>query len=1079
LSCFRACLAISAVAILLGMSAVAGAQEATSPSATGPRPATAPARADLYYLPDTLGNLVPVPGFTWEEFEQLLAIQRRELGAEQPPRVVLDHVRIDGQVEGDRATLAVDIDVNINTLDWVAVPLRFDRCILREHSATGCELRLEPAVEGRGFTAWLKSEHAGPAGVRLKLLKALDRSGAAGAITLHMPRAARAELGLRVPYKDVLAELPEDEGLVQTTAAEQGGTLISVQAVADVLHLAWSSNDLFEPNPPTLEATGQLAVQVAPDGISTEARLTLRSTNRPIENVQVRLPFGARLLPERQASYSTSLLSQETDDEPAVAEIRLHEPNTVAEVRIQTRQDWPPTERALDLAGFAVVDATRQHGFVALRVSEDLRAQWEERALVRQVDELPAMLRDPQPTAGFEYTGQPFALMAKVSERVTRVLVEPQYLVTVAADTLLLKARLRCRVRDGSLHRLSIQMQDWMLDDEGWGPAGLIAEEDLSPLAGGESLIVPFQRPVTGEFELRFEARRPIVAGAANIAFTLPRPEATAVGPAQLVVQAADNVRLAPRPESQLRLDVQRPDAGMNLPSMRQPPQFYRGDVAQARYEAGFEVRLREVRSAVAVQAKWNTSHIEVRQRIKYRVENDALDRLSLLLPTRGVAGSNLRLTLAEAEPVPLTWSAAERSSATATTVFLPRPLIGDFEIDVRFDLPLPSGPLLDLPIVQPGNSQDAGCALELQPSSGHSAKPASGLWQPDADPATVKTPNWSARQTPTAVAIEIGRDDRGALDQDLVERAWLQTQLFGEQRQDRVVWRVIAPDGSLTIRLPDTVRVRDVLATLDGAAVAIDQDARGNAVLNWPAAAERQAAHVIELDYRSEHIADDSARQLLAPQLVSAGRMKQTMWEIMLPTDEHLLAASNGYQLECHWSWQRGLWVRRPHWTSEELRRWSGGASRGELPSGSNRYLLSATGRPGSLALRKGTRSSLVLATSTLLLIAGLLIMFAPARLRSAVTLFLALSAVVGLTYSGDLAILLAQAAAPGLLAMLVAVGLHAWQQRRRGPVMLLQGSTHTSRGSGNVERTASSVAITSHSSRRAAVPAAPGDSP
>jgi hypothetical protein len=265
----------------------------------------------------------------------------------------------------------------------------------------------------------------------------------------------------------------------------------------------------------------------------------------------------------------------------------------------------------------------------------------------------------------------------------------------------------------------------------------------------------------------------------------------------------------------------------------------------------------------------------------------------------------------------------------------------------------------------------------------------------------------------------------------------------------------------------------------LDGAQILATQQGEGVVSLAWPASANLDAAHVLELDYRIEDLEGNVASELPPARLASAGRMKQTVWELLLPSQQHLLAVSPAYQVENHWTWQGGYWARTPMRSSSDLSEWSGGAPRDDLPSGPNRYVLSTFGEPAPLGLWQGARSALVLTGSTLLLVAGLLAMFAPAWLRSVCLLVMSLGIISSLAFAGDLAPLLLQSAVPGAICVALAMALHYWQHRRRGAIPVLQGSTHARRHSSFTDRSLGSSSTSSHTSRRVAVPSIPGDVP
>jgi hypothetical protein len=88
----RAILVTLLLVTLTSLTAHGQAQEKESaPSApTPPRAAGAKARApEIYYLRDAAGNLVPVPGFQWEDFAKLYEIQQADAPVGEPAGAVI------------------------------------------------------------------------------------------------------------------------------------------------------------------------------------------------------------------------------------------------------------------------------------------------------------------------------------------------------------------------------------------------------------------------------------------------------------------------------------------------------------------------------------------------------------------------------------------------------------------------------------------------------------------------------------------------------------------------------------------------------------------------------------------------------------------------------------------------------------------------------------------------------------------------------------------------------------------------------------------------------------------------------
>jgi hypothetical protein len=1038
------------------------------PKPSASRPGGAKSRSpEIYYLRDAAGNLVPVPGFQWEDFAKLYEIQQAEETVPEPAGAVIDRLQIGGRIVDERAELELRVDLTLHDDAWHAVPLRFDRAALREQQIDLGELRLEPAANGEGFLAWVKGSKPGAVQVTLKLLKEVERASGGKRLTLALPRAVRTVMSVQVPEANATAELGDGEGMI-SSSANASGSLLTGELVADTAHLCWRASMPAGEGPSgLLDATGKLNVQIDGDGITTAARVVVRSAGQPIESLEIELPLGAEWIPEQFPSY---VVEPYEDEERRAVRVRLFEPNTIADVRLNCRQEWDAADRSIDVGGFAVVDAVRQRGHVAITVAEDVRAEWDERFLVRQVDELPADLRGESITAGFEYSGQPFSLITRVSPRVTRLTIEPQYLVQVTEEELLLSARLRCRVRGGKLHQLQLDLGDWTVDEAGWGSDGLIAVDDVLIDEPGP-LTLPLLRAVEGEFEVRFQARRPVSEGATEVAFDLPRPVATLIAPAQLVVVADDNIRLTARSETEMQLVAQRADATVTLPPSRQPPLFYRGDVTQAKFQAASEVRASKLETTVRTHAAVASDRLDVEQVLSYHVENAPVDRLRLSVPAEITAIDSLRQRLYDDDPLSLALTAPQRSADGTIEVFLPEPCLGDFEIELRYGLPRPPATdSLQLPLVQPAHQAKVSNTLVLSSELPIAANVVGEPWTRDAA-RSAGTPNrWRSDVETSYAQLAIKPSAASETLQDMVDRAWTQTQLVNDIRQERVVWQVMAPDGVMTIRLPDGVLARDVMITLDGVAPVRTFEPSGNLIIALPAKADRDASHILELDYHLEGVSEGLHARLAPVRLVSPGWIKQTEWELLLPQQEHLLDSSGTYAREFSWTWQGLGWTREPFRTSADLQSWSGAASREAPPLPYNRYLLSTFGPPQELALRTASRSTLVMSASAIVLAVGFLFLFVPRVRRADGVLIVALALVTALTLGGDVAILLAQCALPGVLPLIVALAVQRMNRRQLPSVPRLQGSTHSATPPSTApERPRGSSIISAPSSTRA----------
>lgn len=184
------------------------------PPVPSPLPSVAPAKSlqesgpPLYYLKDKEGNLQPVPGFRFEDFEQMF---REKLNRGAMPRYRLQALKIEGTVKAALAEAKVTFRILVRDEDWVRVPLRLDQAILRgpaQYKGPGQHL-LHFENEGGGYVAWIRGAAGQEHQLTLDLLVPLSTIGDETTLKLHAPRATESELKLTVPTAGAVGEVSE------------------------------------------------------------------------------------------------------------------------------------------------------------------------------------------------------------------------------------------------------------------------------------------------------------------------------------------------------------------------------------------------------------------------------------------------------------------------------------------------------------------------------------------------------------------------------------------------------------------------------------------------------------------------------------------------------------------------------------------------------------------------------------------------------------------------------------------------------------------------------------------------------
>jgi len=144
------------------------AEPMAAPSASAPIAPTKPLAGppaipasdlDTFLLRDSKGNLVPMIGLTFEDFEKLILL-KKGMKPPQPPAFTIDSLTISGKAAGEVAELQAAVTIRVRQPGWVKVPLRLSPAALVEpasHEGPG-EHILSAGTDADGYILWLNGE---------------------------------------------------------------------------------------------------------------------------------------------------------------------------------------------------------------------------------------------------------------------------------------------------------------------------------------------------------------------------------------------------------------------------------------------------------------------------------------------------------------------------------------------------------------------------------------------------------------------------------------------------------------------------------------------------------------------------------------------------------------------------------------------------------------------------------------------------------------------------------------------------------------------------------------------------------
>jgi hypothetical protein len=151
--------------------------------------------------------------------------------------------------------------------------------------------------------------------------------------------------------------------------------------------------------------------------------------------------------------------------------------------------------------------------------------------------------------------------------------------------------------------------------------------------------------------------------------------------------------------------------------------------------------------------------------------------------------------------------------------------------------------------------------------------------------------------------------------------------------------------------------------------------------------------------------------------QIVGSNALAESYWQIILPTDTHMVRSPTQMTAASVWQWLGSFWGRRPNRSQQELEEWSGAAPRSGPDQSQNEYLFTGIAPVSTMHFITAPRWLIVLVASACVLGLTLGCIHVPALRRPWMLGALA-CLLIGLALAFPAAaLLLAQASALGLV--------------------------------------------------------------
>lgn len=996
---------------------------------------------DVIFLKGPDGQYVPVPkNATLMEYLDFVRRKGRAPAAEhQQSGYSVTSIALAGEADDERATLTAAIQIQVHAdEDWVRVPLRLNEAVLVDTAYEGPGEAIFDHQGGSaetGHSWWLKGK--GLHELKLSVIVPVQKQTPSRRLQLALPPTAVSSLKLRVPLERVSVKASE-RSATKTQSLGTGGCEIVVYGLGTLLDLQWQPSPDGKQVETVLESATSLTLGMPGDSVLLTATQQVRALQGTFETLRVRLPRELDLLDLKTEPAST----HEVDpDNPNEMTVTFAEPTTgPVELGWTFESKLPPEKAVLRLEGFQVTGARRETGQIALRRVEGYRfaPNMDDSQFVHRIN-AGELVGNGQIASAYRFLQQPFRLVLDLERVKPYYTAEPNVYLTFSAERVALDGVIRFQIYRGAVDEVELEWPHWQ--SEGWEiqsleSPGLVERVSFDSETDRSTFHIRLVQRKTGRFELPIKASRRVHVGdEKRFEVSLPSAHASSLLPTVLVLANADNVEteftaaegntLRPVPlQSRPSIDVPEELRSLRRTAFRIDPQTHT-------FSADVTVHARQIRTEMTAQLDLQEDRLSVRQRISYNVAYEPVSEAVLTVP-ESVAG-RVAFSAEDGSPLSPTWTRLEGSTGQMARVPLPQPRLGRFSILAGYGVPVPPDvspgrpATLSVPLIQTADATYTSARLQCGPPGALEPAATDRSWtrQLDDNDAVV----WSTDSPPSEVPLRVTLTGHPSSQEYTIRKALIRT-VADEQGflRSRAEYQIEGRLSAVELQfgsnvLPEFFWWDDTKLTAEQ--IHEVESEAGHYRLEL-AAAPQSGQHLLTVDYHSENAAPfgwGQRHELSAPRFPSDVWVEQTVWNVVLPFNQHLFTNPTGFTPQFRWQRSTVFWDRTPEAAYADLESWisasKGPAERPEFSEG-NSYTFSRFGPANSLAFDSMSRSLIVLFGAGLTLAVGFVLLKIPAT-RSMLTLFVIVFglALAGLWQPAAVQVLLQ----PALLGLLLAV--------------------------------------------------------
>lgn len=984
-----------------------------------------------YYQRTADGTLIPLSEFGIQDADLEALIRQRQQRA--APQYEIVRVAITGSVRDKIAYLDAVITVELNVADrWVSVPLAMDDGQLTtvvQHKGHGRAVFDRERSRETGTRHWFLTGEGTHQLTLSMVVPVREPAHLRHNLRLKLPDAVATQFTLDVAERSVITEAPRGSGHRTTSRAD--GTRFEIWGLGTQFILQWEVRPDVADSRPFLRSATTMNANLATDPFSVTARQTLTMQQGSQAVFDITLPTGflpARTEPQ-QLDPGGRIAAVDLQEDAGTVRITLAEPLTdrLDLTWVLVPQD-AEVAREWKFSGFLVAGAQEQTTELDLTPPDGVAIQETRAAGIQQQRTRSA--RPDRRVLRCRFLSAASELVVQLRDIEPFFTVTPRIGVDVTENQLRLEARFRVRVLRGSLQQLTLSWPGF--SEQNWRLLPLSPTDGSTEWTSGDvvddKLSIDLLTRMSGSFEIAVGAVR-----------TLEKPEAFAMSLPGIEAQTRQPTAFILGTETNLEVQISDSDATSSTPIPLDPSMTAGFDLPfesrnlraflvrsdQREFQAELRARDRLLSAGSKLVLGIDQSTISIDQTISYQLDFDHIAELRLTIP------DGIDPTVSLPDGTRLRRTAVGQDSSR---YLLPQPLTGSFDVIVQYRIPYDTGGTeVRVPAVIAADAPFLSFRVGVKPGARFRVTPL-GDWTPAFSKQLEA--EWSTDQPDSQIRLSLDSPLGGMARRFSVTRALIQTKVAGSIAETRANFVLQGRFEQQILNVPADARISSV--TWNGRALA-PQSWRVDTVSGTRVLAVDQSQNagsgVLSVDYRAPTPVLSWARslELSCPTMPEDVPVDEVIWQIILPTGEHLSAFDPRSTPCFEWVLASFGWRREPLPEFVELESWlrkgTGRESQVVRTVAGNAYAFHQPGLSGALRVATLDQSFvLLLGSGAAFITVFCLIRFSPGRFAIVLPAVGLLFSLLSLRYAAALQ-LLAQPMAVGVLLAAVA----HWFDRRR----------------------------------------------